>query len=272
MADTPGPIDERTLREYLDAAIAVVEAAGPLALRYFRSTLDVEDKSKGSAFDPVTRADREVEAQIREDLGGRFPDHGILGEEQPELESDSPFRWVVDPIDGTRAFISGVPAWGILLGLTIDGICTTGVMHQPYLGETFFGDARGAGLRRGGADRALRTSASEELASAILYCTHPSMFEGDEKRQAAFDRVSGETRMMRFGGDCYSYGLLAHGLIDLVIEGGLQPYDIIPMIPIIEGAGGVVTDWQGGDASAGGFVVAAANAELHARAIERLNG
>ncbi len=270
MAEVSTSSDESAIRGYLEAAIAVVEAAGPIALRYFRNDLDVEDKSGGGFFDPVTRADREVEAHIRSDLGARFPDHGILGEEQPEVESDSPFRWVVDPIDGTRAFISGVPAWGILLGLTIDDACVAGVMHQPYLGETFFGDAGGAGLRQGGMDRALRTSHVADLSSAILYCTHPSMFEREEERKA-FGRVADDARMMRFGGDCYSYGLLAHGLIDLVIEGGLQPYDIIPMIPIIEGAGGIVTNWQGGDASDGGFVVAAANPTLHARALEKLN-
>ena len=262
--------DPQAIREYLDTAVSVAEAAGPIALRYFRNTLDVEDKSAGAAFDPVTRADKEIESSIRADLERLFPDHGILGEEEAERESDSPYRWVIDPIDGTRAFISGLPAWGILLGLTIDGDCLAGVMHQPYLGETFLGGAGGAWIRRAGKEEAIRTRPTSELDSAILYCTHPSMFERDEDRHA-FERVANKSRMMRFGGDCYSYCLLAHGQIDLIVEGGLKPYDIIPLIPIIEGAGGIVTDWQGAGASGGGLIIAAANSELHLQALEALN-
>lgn len=270
MARTAKASDPKEIREYLDVAVSVAEAAGPIALRYFRKPLDVEDKSGGSAFDPVTRADKEIESSIRADLQRLFPDHGILGEEQAARDSDSPYRWFIDPIDGTRAFISGVPAWGILLGLTIDEICRVGVMHQPYLEETFLGHTDGAWVRRGGEEQALRTRATNELGSAILYSTHPSMFEADEDR-SAFERVAAKSRMMRFGGDCYSYCLLAHGLIDLVIEGGLHPYDIVPLIPIIEGAGGIVTDWQGGDASGGGLIIAAANSTLHRQALETLN-
>lgn len=262
--------DGKTIREYIEAAVSVAEAAGPIALRYFRNAVEVEDKSGGVSFDPVTRADKEIEAKIRTDLERLFPEHGILGEEETERESDSPYRWVIDPIDGTRAFISGVPEWGILLGLSFDGACLAGVMHQPYLGETFFGGAGGAWIRRAGEERAMQTRRTNELASSILYCTHPSMFERDEDRRS-FERVAAKSRMMRFGGDCYSYCLLAHGLIDLVIEGGLQPYDIIPLIPIIEGAGGIVTDWQGGEASGGGLIIAAANATLHSQALETLN-
>jgi histidinol phosphatase-like enzyme (inositol monophosphatase family) len=262
--------DDRAIRAYLDTAVSVAEAAGPIALRYFRNPVDVEDKSGGNAFDPVTRADREVESNIRADLERHFPDHGILGEEEAERESESPYRWVLDPIDGTRAFISGVPAWGILLGLTFDETCLAGVMHQPYLGETFLGSAEGAWVRRAGEEQSIRTSRTKDLGSAIVYCTHPSMFDRPEDLRK-FESVADKSRMMRFGGDCYSHCLLAHGLIDLVIEGSLQPYDIIPLIPIIEGAGGVVTNWQGGDASGGGLIVSAANPELHAQALETLN-
>ncbi len=270
MASVSEKPDDQTIRGYLDTAISIAETAGPIALRYFRKAVDVEDKSGGSAFDPVTRADKEVESNIRAALEQRYPDHGILGEEEAERESDSPYRWVIDPIDGTRAFISGVPAWGILLGLTFDQVCLVGVMHQPYLGETFLGNAEGAWIHRAGKEQAIRTSRTNELASAIVYCTHPSIFENAEDRRR-FEQVANKSRMMRFGGDCYSYCLLAHGLIDLVIEGSLRPYDIIPLIPIIEGAGGVVTDWKGGDASGGGLIVAAANSELHAQALETLN-
>jgi myo-inositol-1(or 4)-monophosphatase len=257
-------------RAYLDAAVAIAEAAGPIALRHFRSSLEVDDKSGGVAFDPVTQADREVESFIRAELGRLFPEHGILGEEEGARESRSVYRWVVDPIDGTRAFISGVPTWGILLGLAEDEACLAGVMHQPCLGETFLGGAGGAWMRRAGKEMAVRTRQRSGLSSAILYCTHPSMFATDEDRRR-FERVSNASRMMRFGGDCYSYCLLALGQIDLVVEGGLQPYDIIPLIPIVEGAGGVVTDGRGGSASGGGLVVAAANPKLHMQALETLN-
>jgi myo-inositol-1(or 4)-monophosphatase len=270
MASTGKRPDEQSIRKYLDTAVSVAEAAGPIALRYFRNPVDVEDKSAGRAFDPVTRADKEVEAHIRAEIERRFPSHGILGEEEAERESESPYRWVIDPIDGTRAFISGVPAWGILLGLTFDQACLVGVMHQPYLGETFLGSADGAWVRRAGNEQAIRTSQTKEIASAVVYCTHPSTFQNAVDRQK-FEQVAEKSRMMRFGGDCYSYCLLAHGQIDLVIEGSLEPYDIIPLIPIIEAAGGVVTDWRGDDASRGGLIIAAANPELHTQALETLN-
>ncbi|MBW2293088.1 MAG: histidinol-phosphatase, partial [Deltaproteobacteria bacterium] len=183
---------------------------------------------------------------------------------------DSPYCWIIDPIDGTRAFISGVPAWGILLGLTLDKTCIAGVMHQPYLGETFLGGSGRASMRRAGKKLDLHTSETSDVASAVAYCTHPSMFTA-KKDLERFQRVAHTSRMMRYGGDCYSYCLLALGMIDLVIDGELKPYDIIPLIPIVEGAGGVVTNWQGESAMAGGLVVAAANPELHAQALDLLN-
>lgn len=270
MASVSKRPDQRAISKYLDRAVSIAEAAGPIALRYFRKPVGIEDKSGGSAFDPVTVADKEVESNIRADLERYFPDHGILGEEEAERESDSAYRWIIDPIDGTRAFISGVPAWGILLGLTFEESCLVGVMHQPYLGETFLGNADGAWIRRAGSKQAIRTSRTNELGSAIVYCTHPSMFTNTEDLEK-FERIADKSRMMRFGGDCYSHCLLAHGLIDLVVEGSLEPYDIIPLIPIIEGAGGIVTNWQGGDASSGGLIVSAANPELHTKALETLN-
>ena len=270
MTETDSQPDEKTIRNYLEAAASIAEGAGPIALGYFRNTLEVDNKATGSAFDPVTRADREVEASIRGELARRFPDHGILGEEEEAVVSDSPYRWIIDPIDGTRAFISGVPAWGILLGLTLNEKCIVGVMHQPYLGETFLGAAGRALIRRAGKEVVLRTSETNELSAAIAYCTHPSMFP-DPQVAARFERVASASRMMRFGGDCYSYCLLAHGTIDLVVEGALQPYDIIPLIAIVEGAGGVVTNWQGESAMAGGLIVAAANEKLHKQALDLLN-
>jgi myo-inositol-1(or 4)-monophosphatase len=274
MAETLSMPDEKTIEQYLEAAVSIAEATGPIALGYFRKPLKIDNKAAGQksgpSFDPVTRADREIEAAIRAELGRRFPDHGIVGEEEAAVVSDSAYQWIIDPIDGTRAFISGVPAWGILLGLTMNQTCLAGVMHQPYLGETFMGVPGRASMRRDGKETVLRTSDTSDVGSAVLYCTHPSMFP-DPKVADRFERVASASRMMRFGGDCYSYCLLAHGLIDLVVEAGLQPYDIVPLIAIVEGAGGIVTNWQGESAMAGGRVIAAANASLHQQALDLLN-
>lgn len=244
----------------------LVQEAGRIALRHFRQPLDVANKLADGRFDPVTIADREVESFLVERIRARFPDHGIVGEEHGALDGDSRYSWIIDPIDGTRAFISGVPAWGILLGLRDAGRCIGGLMHQPYLEETFTGSPAGGWLSRRGERRLLQTRASARLADAILYCTHPTIFP-DAGELSAFEHVAAHTRLMRYGGDCYSYCLLALGHIDLVIEGGLQAYDIQPLIPIIEAAGGVVTGRHGEDASGGGFVVAAANRALHAEVL-----
>lgn len=262
-------LSHEEIEKRLTFARAVVEDAGEIALRYFRQPLEVENKLSGDQFDPVTKADREVEARIRHQLGGAYPDDSIIGEEEGTTGGDSEVAWIIDPIDGTRAFISGVPAWGTLVGLMDGGRCVAGLMHQPYIGETFIGGPDGAMLHHRGAHISLKARTNARLADAILYCTHPVHFEQD-RDLAAFYRVAGASRLYRFGGDCYSYCLLAQGQIDLVIEGGLQPYDIIPLIPLIEAAGGIVTDWDGKPALAGGNVIAAANAELHAEALELL--
>lgn len=255
------------IQRHLEQAVALGEQAGTIAARYFRRRLDVHDKSGGAYFDPVTVADREVEQFLRAELRSRFPGYGILGEEEGHEGRDADRCWVIDPIDGTRAFITGMPAWGILLGLTEHDRPVVGTMHQPYIGETFFGaPGAGARLRHRGVDVEITARAGVSLADAVLYCTHPEMFVVDEER-AAFDRVSGSCRMTRFGGDCYSYCLLALGQIDLVVEACLQPYDIVPLIPIIEAAGGVVTDGRGGPAAPGGVIVAAGSAGLHDEAL-----
>ncbi len=251
----------------LEFATDIVEQAGQIALGYFRRPLTVENKLDDGGFDPVTVADREIEQFLVSRIRARFPDHGIVGEEHGVHEGRSPYSWIIDPIDGTRAFISGVPAWGILLGLRENERCIAGLVHQPYLEETFCGSARQGLLLRRGERRVLASRREARLADAILYCTHPGMF-GNEADLAAFQRVAQQCRLMRYGGDCYSYCLLALGQVDLVIEGGLQAYDIQPLIPIIEAAGGVVTGPAGEDASNGGFVIAAANRTLHHEALQ----
>ncbi len=275
-------MNSHELSSDLEQAVELAERAGPIAAGYFRSRVPVENKSK-SAFDPVTVADREVEAFLRAELRSRFPGDTILGEEMGEemgeeagqaARSDvgkpTHRRWVIDPIDGTRAFITGMPAWGILLGLQENGEPVLGVMHQPFTGETFFG-AQGAAakLRQSGSESTITTRHGVSLAEAVLYCTHPDIFSEASEREA-FERVSRASRMTRFGGDCYAYCLLALGQIDLVIEAGLNLYDIVPLISIIEAAGGVVTDAVGGSAAEGGFIVAAGSPELHAETLRVL--
>ncbi len=261
--------DEAAAR--LAAALPIVEAAGALALGYFRQPLDVENKLGPGGFDPVTRADREVEALIRARLTALWPDSAVEGEEAGFTAGTSAWSWIVDPIDGTRAFISGMPAWGVLLGLRHRGQPVGGIVCQPYLGEIFVGGPAGAALHHGGAARPLATSGRTEIGEAILYATHPDMFTAEADR-AGFARVSGAARLTRFGGDCYAYCLLAMGFVDLVVESSLQPYDIVPLVPIITAAGGVVTDADGALPLAGGTVIAAASPELHAIALALMRG
>lgn len=271
----PDSTVERPLGDLLGAAVEIAEAAGPLALAHFRRPLDVDNKDRDGGFDPVTEADREVERFVRRELHARFPDDGILGEESGVEHGRGERRWVLDPIDGTRAFISGTPLWGILLGLTEGERCLLGVAHQPYTEETFYGTVAGSWLRRSGRRDAapvrLRARDTRKLADAVLYTTHPDTFVTADSWRG-FERAARACRLMRYGGDCYNYCLLALGCIDLIIEDSLEPFDIIPLIPILEGAGAVVTGARGESAAAGGLVVAAATPELHREALALLVG
>ncbi|MBE0576170.1 MAG: inositol monophosphatase family protein [Desulfuromonadales bacterium] len=250
------------IAELLLLAQQAMQGAGDIARRYFRQPLSVDNKLGEGRFDPVTRADREVEAYLRDKLGRHCPDFGIIGEEGGTTPGRSDINWVIDPIDGTKAYISGFPTWGILVGLQQGNRVLAGLMHQPVTGEFFYGSAAGAFLQHRGQTVAMQTRQATRLEEALLYCTHESMF-ASENNLAAFRRVAAQARLQRFGGDCYAYCMLALGQIDLVIEDTLQPYDIVPLIPIIEAAGGVVTDAWGKTPVAGGFVVAAANRQLH---------
>ena len=255
--------------EWRAMAERLLEEAGRLALRHFRQPLAVEDKGDGG-FDPVTVADRAVEAHLRAALAQHCPEHGITGEEQADRAGSGEHVWVIDPIDGTRSFITGMPLWGILLGLLHGGTPVLGFMHQPCLGETFGGDGRSAWLVDRHGRRALATAATDALAGASVYTTHPEHF-ASASDEAAHRRLAALCRLARYGGDCYSYCMLAAGHVDLVVESGLAAYDILPLVPIIEGAGGTVTDWEGRPLRDGGRVLAAANAGLHRAALEVLN-
>jgi myo-inositol-1(or 4)-monophosphatase len=236
---------------------------------FFRTSLGVEDKSRGGAFDPVTAADRAAELAMRTMIRQNFPAHGIIGEEFGPERPDAEYVWVLDPIDGTKSFISGMPAWGTLIALTRGGQPVYGMMHQPFIGERFSGDRGGARYRGPAGDRALMVRSCATLGEAILYTTSPRLM--NEADRALFAKVEEAVRLSRYGGDCYAYCMLAAGHVDLVVETGLKPYDVAALIPIIVGAGGVVTTWSGGAPETGGRIVAAGDRRIHNAALALLN-
>lgn len=255
----------------LDPALIAIanemaEAAGSVIRRYFRTPVSVDAKADES---PVTIADREAELAMRVLLQQKRPQDGILGEEHGRERLDADYVWVLDPIDGTKAFITGMPVFGTLIGLLHRGRPVLGIIDQPILRERWVGIAGEATIMNG---RPVRTRPCPSLDKAFLYSTAPDMFKGENA--VAYERVRAQVRQPRFGGDCYAYGLVAMGFADLVIEASLQPYDYCAVIPVIEGAGGVMTDWQGGRLSieSDGRVVAAGDPLAHAAALKVLAG
>ncbi|HZP77497.1 MAG TPA: histidinol-phosphatase [Pseudolabrys sp.] len=255
----------------IDFAAFVDELAtvsGETILPFFRTALAVENKKAGG-FDPVTAADRAAEGAMRTLIRRTFPDHGIIGEEHGTERGDAEYVWVLDPIDGTKSFISGMPAWGTLIGLSRFGEPVFGMMHQPFTRERFTGDGGAARYRGPAGQRDLRVRPCASLSEALLYTTSPRLMQ--EKDRTQFSRVEEAVRLSRYGGDCYAYCMLAAGQIDLVIETELKPHDILPLIPIIVGAGGMVTSWENGPPLAGGRVVVAGDKRVHAAALALLN-
>ena len=248
-------------------ALELGHTAGGIARAYFRSAFAVENKDE-RGFDPVTSADHAIETVLRKTILERYPDHGIVAEEQGDRASESRFTWFIDPIDGTKAFMMGSPLWGTLVGLTEDRRPIFGLLSQPVLGEMFFGSPSGSWLITAEGRRRLQARRCTQLAQAVLASTHPDMFKGDSLGK--FEGLAARCLLYRYGGDCYNYAMLAAGFIDLVVEAGLKPYDIVPLIPILEGAGCVVSNWAGRPPLDGGRVVAAATPELHAQALEIL--
>ena len=249
--------------------------SGEAILPFFRSSMTPTDKSRGGVFDPVTEADRAAEVAMRRRIEWTFPHHGIIGEEFGAVRSDAEYVWVLDPIDGTKSFISGLPMWGTLIGLNHRGRPCYGMMHQPFTRERFFGDGAAASWRgpahRPGAkleERKLKTRACASLAQATLMTTSPLLIP--QAQRGAYSRVEEKVRLIRYGGDCYAYCALAAGHIDLVIEANLKAYDVVALIPIIQGAGGFVTTWSGGDAAGGGAIIAAGDKRAHEAALEVL--
>ena len=242
--------------------------AGDAILPFFRTSLSIEDKNPGSSFDPVTAADRAAEAAMRTLIRRTFPDHGVIGEEYGDEHADAEFVWVLDPIDGTKSFISGMPAWGTLIALTRSGKPVFGMMHQPFLRERFNGDGRIARYRGPAGERQLMVRPCEDLKRAVLSTTSPRLMRDTDR--SAFARVEAAARLSLYGGDCYAYCMLAAGHIDLVIETEIKPHDIVPLIPIITGARGIVTTWNGEAAENGGRIIAAGDKRVHAAAVALL--
>lgn len=235
-------------------ADSLADAARGAILPYFRAAHTIEDKSAGSRFDPVTEADRNAEFAMRNLIEQEFPDHGVHGEEFGETRSLSGYQWVLDPVDGTRAFIAGLPTWGVLIALSYEGQPILGVMDQPYLDERYRGWNEGANVTARGATRPVKTRACAGLSEAIFSTTDPYLFRGAEAEN--FSRMREATKLTRYGYDCTAYAMVAAGHIDCVMESGLQPFDIQALIPIVTGAGGGVCSWVGGNAARGGQVLA----------------
>lgn len=244
--------------------------AGDAALPYFRTPLVIENKGD-VRFDPVTIADRAVEQVLRDAIRRRYPAHSIIGEEYGAHRGDAAFCWVIDPIDGTRAFVSGLPTWGTLVALCEGDKPRFGLMSQPFVGEMFIGGNGASRWTRGAATRLLKTRGAERLETASLFATTPEMFAADIE-WPRFEQLTQRVRSTRYGADCYAYCMLAAGYVDLVVEAGLGFYDIAALVPIVEGAGGVVSNWEGSPIRAGGRVLAAANAALHVQALAILRG
>jgi myo-inositol-1(or 4)-monophosphatase len=245
----------------------LAKVSGDTIVPFFRTQLSVDNKKEGG-FDPVTAADRAAEDAMRVLIRKQFPDHGILGEEYGPERSDAEYVWVLDPIDGTKSFISGMLAWGTLIGLMRFGEPVFGMMHQPFTQERFSGDGGAAFYRGPGGSRPMRVRSCEALSDAVLFTTSPLLMNAAD--HGIFRKVENAVKLSRYGGDCYAYCMLAAGQIDLIVETEIKPHDIVPLIPIITGAGGLVTTWENRPAQNGGRIIAAGNKKVHTSALELL--
>lgn len=263
------PVDDGTIA----FAHRLADISGEVIRPFFRQRIDVADKglAKGSVFDPVTAADKGAEDAMRSLLERERPDDGILGEEYGEKPAANGLRWVLDPVDGTRAFITGRHEWGSLIALEEDGRAVLGILDQPVLRERFIGVNGKAELSTLEARTPLRVRPCARLAEAVLCATHPDAYFS-RTEQNAFGRIKAQVRMTRFGGDCYLFAVLAQGSIDLIIESTFNRWDVAALIPIVEGAGGIITNWEGGSCAHGGQILAAGDPGIHKQAIGLLAG
>lgn len=243
----------------------LADAARAVILPFFRAPDLADDNKDAAGYDPVTQADRASERAMRDILASERPDDAILGEEFGDKSGTSGLTWVLDPIDGTRGFVSGTPTWGVLIAVSDGQGPFYGIIDQPYIGERFEGTPTGATLTSPHGTGALRTAKPCDLSQAVVFTTFPEV--GSNADRAGFEAVAKHAKLTRYGMDCYAYALVASGQVDLVIEAGLAPYDIGAPIAVVQAAGGIVTNWQGEPAHAGGRAVAAANADIHAQAL-----
>lgn len=244
------PLSPSKIDELSRFAQSLADAAAEVTLQHFRQPIDVDNKLSDDGFDPVTLADQGAEKAIRTMIEKQYPDHGIVGEEFGNKATDGPFEWVLDPIDGTRAFISGLPTWGTLIGLKYEGSPLIGVIDQPYIGERYVGWTTGASLN----GTPIRTRPCGNLGTATLSTTDANLFSPEDR--LIFDQILERTQLVRYGLDCYAYAVLSAGFLDIVMESGLQPYDMMALIPVIRGAGGSATCWRGGAPGADGTLLA----------------
>ena len=271
-AAQPYRVPESEIPAIVSTAHALAEVARRETLRHFRSgslvASNKADAGDSEGFDPVTIADRAAEAAMRAVLAERRPNDAILGEEEADQPGTSGLTWVLDPIDGTRGFVAGTPTWGVLIALNEAQGPLYGIIDQPYIGERFEGGLGRARLTGPRGARPLDVRPARSLAEATLFTTFPEV--GTPADRAGFEAVRDQVKLVRYGMDCYAYGLIASGQVDLVIEAGLHAYDICAPIAVIEAAGGIVTNWEGGPAHPGGRALAASSAELHAEAMDLL--
>lgn len=258
-----------TENDYIAFINELGDAAAAVSLKYFKKPLDVLSKGKklGTEFDPVTIADRNTEFAIRELIRKKYPTHSIMGEEHADEKNSSTYKWIIDPIDGTRAFITGVPTWGTLIALKDGNDHEIGMIDQPYLNERFIGTKIGSTMN----DTPIKCRPCDSIFNATISTTDPLQLFKNDDEQDRFFRVAAGAKMMRNGYDCYAYAMVAMGFMDVVIEAGLEAYDIQGIIPVVEGAGGIVTNWQGEKVTEGGQVVACGDKRLHEQVIGLLN-
>ncbi len=258
------PLTPEKIQDLATFAARLADAAEKVTLKHFRQPIDVDNKLGEAGFDPVTMADRGAEEAIRALIEAHYPDHAIVGEEFGIKDTGSPFEWVLDPIDGTRAFISGLPTWGTLIGLKYEDEPIVGVIDQPYLKERYVGWTIGATLN----GKAIKTRQCPTLSTATISTTDPDLFDADDR--AVFDAILGQTRLARYGLDCYAYAILSSGFMDVVMETGLQPYDMMALIPVIRGAGGSATCWTGGKPGDSGKLLAVGDTALAADMLDMI--
>ncbi|NMD06500.1 MAG: inositol monophosphatase family protein [Phyllobacteriaceae bacterium] len=257
------------LQQLTGFALRLAEAAAAEILPHFRQNVPIDIKA-AETWDPVTEGDRAGERALRQMIEKHYPSHGIIGEEYGNKDSNSGLTWILDPVDGTRAFVIGLPTWATLIGLYADGKPLLGVMSQPFIGDTFFGNPEGAWLNHRGTQHTIKVGPTRQLSASMGGTTSPHLYRGDDGK--AFDRLRNGMTTMRYGLDCYSYGLLASGHLDIAMDPGLQIYDIAALIPIMTGAGAVISSWSGNDPSNGGNIIAASSQSLLDEALRTMQG